>query len=332
MEAHKVKLTSSEYSSLWANYIGDSMSICIFTFFLSHIEDVEIKPIVEHALSISKQHLNIISKIFEAEGIPVPRGFTSEDVNTQAPRLFEDTFYLQYIKHVTKGSLATYSAVLPNVFRQDIRHYFISCLTSTMELYDKATDLLLSKGLEVRSPYIPYQQQVEFVEKQSFLSGWLGEQRPLSGLEITHLYANIQTNKLGQSLSLAFAQSAKQKEVKEYMLRGIEITKKHIDSFSNLLKTNYLPVPMTSDEMVSESTIAPFSDKLMMYHIGLLSATGMGNYGLALSLSPRKDLAAMYVKYIAETGLYAEDGANINIKHNWMERPPQAVNRDQLTK
>jgi hypothetical protein len=49
------------------------------------------------------------------------------------------------------------------------------------------------------------------------------KQRPLTGIELTYLYAKIQTNKLGEAFCLGLAQSVKQKEVKEYMLRGVEI-------------------------------------------------------------------------------------------------------------
>ncbi|WP_155925690.1 DUF3231 family protein [Bacillus sp. UNC438CL73TsuS30] len=33
---------------------------------------------------------------------------------------------------------------------------------------------------------------------------------------------------------------------------------------------------------------------------------------------------------IPEVALYVEDGANIMIKHGWMEEPPQAVDHDKL--
>ena len=33
---------------------------------------------------------------------------------------------------------------------------------------------------------------------------------------------------------------------------------------------------------------------------------------------------------IPEVSLYAEDGANIMIKHGWMEEPPQADDRNEL--
>lgn len=332
MEKRNIRLTSSEVANLWANYMGDTMSICVFTHFLSHIDDLEIKNVVNHAIDLSRQHVRVIAKVFEEEGIAVPLGFTDEDVYPNADRLFSDTFYLQYVKHMTKGGLATYGAVLPNVFRSDIREYYMSCLSSTMELYNEATNVLLSKGLEVRSPLIPYQTRVEFVEKQHFLAGWFGEQRPLTAMEITHLYANIQTNKLGEAFCLGLAQVAKQKEIKDYMLRGVEMSKKHISLFTNHLHENFLPTPMTWDKEVTGSIDMPFSEKLMMYHVGLLSTTGVGNYGVSMSLSPRRDLVKMYAQLLSEVGLYAEDGTNINIKHRWLERPPYAADRDELTK
>jgi hypothetical protein len=332
MEKHNIRLTSSEVANLWANYMGDSMSICVFTYFLNHIDDLEIKQVIEHALDLSSQHVKKIAEIFVEEGIPVPLGFNNEDVYPHAERLFSDSFYLYYLKHMTKGGLATYSAVLPNVFRNDIREYYMSCISSTMELFQESTNVLLSKGIETRSPNLAYPSKVEFVEKQSFLSGWFGEQRPLTGIEVTHLYANIQTNKLGEAFCLGLAQVAKQKEVKEFMLRGVEICKKHITLFSEYLHSNFLPAPMTWDQEVTGSTDLPFSEKLMMFHVGLLSAAGMGNYGVAMSLSPRRDIAAMYGRLITEVGKFAEDGTNISIKHRWMEKPPHAIDRDKLSK
>lgn len=332
MGDHNILLTSSEVSNLWASYIGDSMSICLFEHFISHVEDGQVREIVEQAMDLSKQHVNIIKHIFEDEGIAVPMGFTNEDVNKKAPRLFADQFYLHYIRNMTKGAFASYGAVLPNVFRQDIREYYMSCISSAMELYNNTAKLMVKKGIEVRAPYIPYPKKVEFVEKQKFLNGFLGEKRPLTGIEITHLFANVQTNSLGQALTIAFAQVAKMKEVKNYMLRGNEIAKKHTEIFSEYLKKEGLPIPMASDHFVTESVKPTFSDKLLMYHVGLFSSTGMGNYGAAMSLSPRRDLALDYFRLVQEVALFAEDGTKININHQWMERPPQNADRDELTK
>ncbi|WP_425594002.1 DUF3231 family protein [Metabacillus endolithicus] len=47
---------------------------------------------------------------------------------------------------------------------------------------------------------------------------------------------------------------------------------------------------------------------------------------------PRRDIATEYSKLLGEVGLFAENGASILIKHKWMERPPHAVDRNELMK
>lgn len=327
---HNIRLTSAELTSLWTSYIADSMSICIFKYFLEKVDDTEIKPIIQHAIKVSNEHIEIIGNIFKDEGIPIPIGFTDDDVNPNAPRLFQDTLLLNYIKHMTKGGLATYGIILPNIVRKDIREFFSSCLSSTTELYNESTSILLSKGLEIRPPYIPYPTKVEFVEKQNFLAGWFGEQRPLTGHEIMHFYANIQTNKIGEAITLGFGQVAKETHIREYMLRGKEIAKKHIEVFAKYLSEYDLPVPMTWDHEVETVNSPPFSDKLMMYHIGLLCGSGIGNYGASISMSLRRDIATIYSRLAVESGQYAEDGMNIMIDHGWFEQPPSGADRGAL--
>jgi hypothetical protein len=86
----RIKLTSAELSYLWNTYLADGMSVCVFKYFLQHIEDVEIKTLVSHALDLSQQHLEIIRGIFTDEDIKVPEGFTEKDVRLNAKRLFSD--------------------------------------------------------------------------------------------------------------------------------------------------------------------------------------------------------------------------------------------------
>lgn len=146
------------------------------------------------------------------------------------------------------------------------------------------------------------------------------------------LFNNIQTNAIGKTLIIGFAQTAKTKEVKEYFLRGKRIAQKHIDLFSDILKKEDLPAPMTWDTALTDSTIPVFSDKLMMFHVSAMIAAGIGNYGASMSGSSRRDLALRYASLKPEIGLYAEDGANIMISHSWLEEPPQTDDREQIIK
>ncbi|MCA1035163.1 MULTISPECIES: DUF3231 family protein [Bacillaceae] len=332
MENHRIRLTASETGGLWANYIADSMFTCVYKYYLACVEDSEIKAVLAHALDLSEQHMKVTSDIFREEGHAVPIGFTAEDVHPNAPRLFSDEFFLFYTEQMAKGALVIYGGILPHTYRNDIREHFMSCISSTMELMNETKKLLLSKGLEVRSPYIPPLTEAVMVEDQHFLAGWFGRQRPLTAAEISHLFANIQTNYFGCAVVLGFAQTAKKEDVKDYMMRGKEIATKHSRIFSRFLQEEDLPAPVTWDAEISESQAAPFSDKLMMFQVNLMSASGIGNYGTALSASPRRDIAGDYSRLLAEVGLYAEDGLQILIKHGWLERPPHAADRNELVK
>lgn len=66
-------------------------------------------------------------------------------------------------------------AALASSVRNDIKTYYMDCLTETMELYKQSTELLLSKGLLIRSPNLPNLEKVEFVKKQWFMLDVIGE-------------------------------------------------------------------------------------------------------------------------------------------------------------
>lgn len=327
-----VLLTSSELAYLWSTYQADSMAICVFKYFLEHIEDEEIKSIVTFAMQLSEEHVNFIRDIYTKEKIQIPQGFTEADVNLKAKRLFTDVFYLKYIKQVAKGGLSTYGTVIQNIYRQDILDFFNTCLKETIELNTKVTKLLLEKGMAVRPPTIPYPDKLEFVHKQSFMLEGLGRRKAFTGSEISNLYSNIQTNYLGTALAIAFSQTVESDKVRKYFLRGNEIAIKHIKVFASYLEMASLPLPMSYDQDVTESTESPFSDKLMMFHFSLMIYAGIGNYGVAISESQRSDMVVDYTRLMAEILKYSEDGANIMIANEWLEQPPLSADRRDLVK
>jgi Protein of unknown function (DUF3231) len=149
---------------------------------------------------------------------------------------------------------------------------------------------------------------------------------------VSHLYLNIQTNAIGAKICLSFAQTAPSKEIKEFMLRGKEISKKHIETFSKILMENDIQAPASSGIGITDSTTQVFSEKLMMFQMSLLSASGSGNYATAAAASLRTDLILNYDRFSVEIAKYAKSGADIMIKHNWMEQPPGPQNKEELAK
>ena len=63
-------------------------------------------------------------------------------------------------------------------------------------------------------------------------------------------------------------------------VKGRDISQKHIVPFTQVLNENDIQSPAPSDVFITDSTIPPFSDKLIMFHIAMIAAAGMGNYAL----------------------------------------------------
>lgn len=162
------------------------------------------------------------------------------------------------------------------------------------------------------------------------MKGLLGGERPLSCIEISNLFWDLKKIQLSKAITMAFAQVAKSKEIRSFLWRGSRMYAKHVEIFESVLSIEDLPHPKSDDAEISNSTIAPYSDRLMMYHKSLLGSTTIGFYGVATSTSQRADLVMHFSRLVADMGKYTEDGMNIMIKNKWMEQPPLAEDRKKL--
>jgi hypothetical protein len=93
--------------------MGNSMAKCILSYYLQHVEDPDIKTLLENALRLSEDFIKETSEIFTKENFPIPKGFGEEDVNLNAPRLFQDEYYPHYLKYAAKAGLSIYSVAIP---------------------------------------------------------------------------------------------------------------------------------------------------------------------------------------------------------------------------
>ncbi|TYR81341.1 DUF3231 family protein [Priestia megaterium] len=328
---HHIDLTSAEMANLWTAYQKDTMIICVVKYALATVQDTEIRSVLEFVLQISQSHVQQLTAMFDEEQLPIPDGFNEkEDLNLQAPPLFTNTFYLTYIHNLGKIGIETYGMTLANSARLDQCQFFTNCLTEYIQLFNQATQVLLSKGNYTRPPYIPKTKRVQYVQKQSYLTGWFGKRRPLNSIEISNIYFSMIRNILGKALVTGFGQVARSQEVCNYMIRGRDISAKHIEIFGSVLSEDHLPPASKWDAEATDSTVAPFSDKLMMFHVTSLIGIGIAHYGASFGTSSRRDLGALYPRLMAEIANYAEDGINIMIDNGWLEQPPQAPDRDQL--
>ncbi|PLS01831.1 DUF3231 family protein [Neobacillus cucumis] len=325
----KEKLTSAEMGKLWATYTGNSMAKCVISYYLQHVDDNDIKTLLENALKLCEEFMSISKEIFEKDNFPIPKGFSEEDVNLGAPRLFEDEFYVHYLKYASKAGMSIYNVGLPLIFRKDVVEFFTYCMHSTMTLMEQIKEILMNKGFIIKPPIIPVPEKVEFVH-QDFLNGFFGHVRPLHALEIAHFYDNIENNVTSKALIMAFAQVAKDKKIRELFEKGRDLTSKNIEGYMQKLSDQGLPSPSYLDHLVSDSTFAPFSDKLMLFHKMDMFSMKIRAFGNSVAVNGRHDVAMIYSKSFMKISLFVEEAAKLMIEKGWMEQPPRAVDRKNL--
>ncbi|MFK9095541.1 DUF3231 family protein [Bacillus salipaludis] len=319
-------LTSAEMAKLWATYMGNSMAKCILSYYLQHVDDKDIKTLLENALQLSEEFMKTIKEIFIKESFPIPKGFSENDVNLGAPRLYQDEFYVHYLKYAAKAGMSIYTVAIPLVYRKDVKEFFRYCMDSTMDLMDQIKELLMNKGLIIKPPLIPVPDKVEFVHEE-FLNGFFGHIRPLHALEITHLYDVIESNAASKALITGFAQVAKDEEVRKLFEKGKNIVTNNIEAYMQKLNDENLPSPSFLDDLVTSSTFSPFSDKIMLYHKMDMFSIKIRIFGNAVAVNGRHDIGLIYAEALMKNATFVQGAAKIMIEKGWFEQPPYAAER-----
>ncbi|MEH7237770.1 DUF3231 family protein [Bacillus sp. JJ1562] len=325
-------LTAAEVSALWLQYMGDSMAICVYKYFLNIVENKEIKPILEVSLQLAESHVTKISKFLKNANFKIPIGFTGSDVNVNAPRLFSDQFLLFYSYIMTIHGLTAYSLAITNTERKDIQNYFFECTESSKELFQKIVELAKNEPKFTSVPSVPSPDETDFIESPGFISNLIGDKRPLNSSEISTLFFNSTKTGFIKTLSLAFSQVAELEDVRTFMIKNVKLAGKDAESFDSILQQDHLPIPEKWDAEVTDSTVSPFSDKLIMFHAGFLVHAGLSYYGASLGSSWRSDIILNYSKVFTHAMEAGAFSYNIMVKQGWLEKQPEAIDRKTLAK
>jgi len=325
-------LTAAEASALWLQYLGDSMAICVYKYFVNIVENKEIRPILEFALQEAESHIIQIKDFLKSANFQIPIGFTEEDVNVDAPRLFSDDFLLFYTYIMTIHGLTAYSLAITNMERQDLQNYFFDCMARSKEMFQKIIELANDHPKFSNVPSIPSPEQAKFMQTTGIVSNLMGDKRPLNSSEISTLFFNSKKTGFIKSLSLGFSQVARVEEVRNFMLKNVKLAGKDAESFDTILKEDYLPIPEKWDAEITDSTVSPFSDKLIMFHAAFLVNAALTYYGASLGANFRSDILLNYSKVFTHAMEAGAMSYKIMVKYKWLEKLPEAIDRKSLEK
>ncbi|WP_254901281.1 DUF3231 family protein [Tuberibacillus sp. Marseille-P3662] len=334
MTKEQEPLTSSELATLWVVYEKKTMMVRIIDFFLVHNQDPEARKIFQSFIKGESKFVKELSQIFKQEGAAVPVGFTENDVNHSAPKLYDDIFEVMYLRTMMKIASGIHALHISMSYRKDIMNLYQKFTKYAEAFCEETTQYLLDKGVLPKSPYINLPKHVEFAKTKDYRSGLklTGHRRPLNAVEVAYLYQTVEANIAGMKLMTGFAQVAKAKDIRQYFFRGKELSKQITKTFSNILMESDINAPATSAGRVTNSTMSPFSDKLMMYNTSLLNSFALGSNAIGTTFSLRKDLPLKMMGTAKDILDFASDGGDLMIEHGLMEEPPQMEDRTQLSK
>jgi hypothetical protein len=332
VDKNQLKLTSAEIGTLWGQYINGTMTDTVNRYMYSIIEDESIKNIFEIAIQIFENQKRQIVTFIENEGFPIPIGFTDADINKGAGRLFSDIFCLNYLHIMTIHGLFGHTTSLGVSVREDLRHFYDSCDNDAKKMYHLTIELLLEKGHFQRDPMFFPDKNPEYVLSKDFTDGFFGNGRTLAAPEIISISFNLKKSIMSKTLSIGFSQAAQSKEVRKFLTESEKVADQQIQSLSKIMHDDNLPIPRSWETEVTTLTESPFSDKLMLYHIGFLYQAAQVYHGTGLASAMRADLVTTYESVILKNIMVTKKWFNIMVKHEWLEQPPLGPNRKELAK
>jgi hypothetical protein len=332
MDKEKLKLTSSEIGTLWGEYVNGTMTEVVMSYMISIIEDEAIKNIFADAIKMFENQKKQIVTFIENEGFPLPIGFTEYDLNKGSKRLFTDIFCLNYLHVMTLHGLLGHSTSLGVSVREDLRYFYDACDNDGKKMYHQTIELLLEKGNFQRDPLFYPSNSPEFISSNDFTDGLFGIGRRLAATEIISISFNLKKSIMAKTLAIAFSQVAQTKEVRKFLEDTVKTSDGQIKSFSKIMQADNLPAPKSWETEVTISTDSPFSDKLMLYHIGFLYQAAQAYHGAGLASAMRTDLVTTYEGIILKNLMVTKKWFNIMVQNKWLEQPPLAPNRKEIAK
>nr|WP_264372002.1 DUF3231 family protein [Salicibibacter halophilus] len=315
-------------------YENKTMNMRFLEHYIEKAENREAKDILKSYYKKERKHVETLAKIFQKEGAALPVGYTEKDVEPGAPRLFDEMFDVMHLRLITIINMGLFTVHSSMAYREDIRKLYKDFTADAQEGYDQTTGFLLKHAAIPRPPYISMPKDIEFVKNKQYMSGFnmLSRKRPLNAVEIGHLYQSLEANSVGMTLMTGFAQAAQNKDAGKVFFDGKNLAKQIVDKLSDLLRESDVHTPSVWAGIATDSTNAPFSDKMMMYQTSVFANFGLTSNAIGSAFSLRSDLPAKLAKTATDIFTFAKDSGQVMVDNGWMEEPPQAEDRTQLAK
>jgi len=323
--ANHPKMSAAELGSLWTTHQKKTMILRFLEYFIEKADDQRAKELMSGLWEELDQKVMELRTMLENDGAVPPIGFTEKDVNLNAPKLYEHGFDIMFCRTLKEISMAMYVLHITTAYREDIVLYYKQLTDITQTYYNLFTQYLLENDFLPRPNFTNMPHTPEYITSKNYMNGihMFNEKRDLNSVEYSLLFHSIETNITGMQLMSGFAQCAKDEDVKKYFLKGRELSKEILNGTAKILIENKIQPPATSGGTVTNSTEAPFSDKLMMFCNYLLGGFSIGGQGFDSVFILRNDVVRKSVLFAKDAYEYTMNGVKIMMSKGWFEEPPK---------
>ncbi|WP_433956753.1 DUF3231 family protein [Cytobacillus horneckiae] len=323
--ANKRRMSSSELGALWMTYQKKTMILRILEYFIETSENKQAKKLMNGLWKELNPKVGVIEQLFRDEGAAVPQGFTDTDVDLNAPKLFDKGFDILLCRILKEISMGLYTLHMTMSYREDIIDLYTDLTKITQKYYKEFTEYLLANGYLSVPNYVNMPNSINFITDKNYTKGFslVGNKRGLNTIEFSYLFNSIQTNAVGLQLITGFAQTAQNQEVQKYMLNGKKLCKEIIKGTEEILVDSDILPSAINGIAITKSNIPPFSDKMAVYLIFLLSNFGLGGQGFGAGFSLRDDINLKLFVYAKDIYQFIREGIKVMIDNGWMEEPPK---------
>lgn len=327
-------LSASEVGTLWLTYQEKTLIMRMLEYFIEKSNEQEAKNLLGGLWQELHYYVMQLEQLFKEQGIVKPVGMTSADVNLEAPPLYDNGFDIMFLRILKEVSMGMYTMNMNMAYNDQVMTIYEGLTSVSQKIYKLSTLYLLEKGILSLPPKVTMPKTVEFIKGKKYQSGLnpFADKRALNDLELGILHHAIESNNVGLQLITGFAQCAKTPEVKAYFVKGMELCKKQIKTFEEILLDSNVHFSATSGSTVTTSTVPPFSEKLMMHCIYLLNGFSIVGNSFGTFFTFRNDISMKNALIAKDIFFYGQEGMEIKIKHGWFEEPPQMEDRAGIIK
>lgn len=150
----------------------------------------------------------------------------------------------------------------------------------------------------------------------------------LTSAEMWKLWASYMGNSMSACILKYYLQHVEDKDIKALVENALKLSEEFLKTIK--LHDENLPSPSFLDDLVTTSTFAPFSDKLMLFHKMDMFSIKIRSFGNSTAVNGRHDLGMIYTKALLKNSAFVEDAAKMMLEKGWFEKPPSTSDREKL--